>query len=223
MSSVPLPDGLAVSAFGERGLRPVNFGRRTTVAGQRRTVCRGIRGAVCWDASDGRHRRDLPVLRHIELCRERGTVKCPELAYMQPQRLRLEGHVRDGLPQVVHGELRVVPFGVLDETVREVADEQTRCRCPPRPEEVDHELAGAHHGHTKDEARAFYTDPFGRLRLRRITSRRRLYGPDFAVDEAVVDAETMKGQPAPFRLLRVFEFADGRINRESAWQASVHD
>jgi len=118
---------------------------------------------------------------------------------------------QDEMDAVIDRHFRAEERGDVDAAIGDLA------------EEVDHELAGAHHGHTKDEARAFYTDLFGRLRLRRITSRRRLYGPDFAVDEAAVDAETMHGQPAPFRLLHVFEFADGRISRESAWQAPVHD
>lgn len=86
---------------------------------------------------------------------------------------------------------------------------------------VSHELAGAHLSDNKEGARDFYTNLFGRLRLARIKSVRRLYGTDFAVDEALVEAETLAGEPAPFRLLHIFEFKDGQISGESAWRAPV--
>jgi len=41
------------------------------------------------------------------------------------------------------------------------------------------------------------------------------------VDEAIVDAQTNSGEPAPFRLLHVFEFAQGKISREGAWRAGM--
>jgi len=41
------------------------------------------------------------------------------------------------------------------------------------------------------------------------------------VDEAVVDAQTAAGEPAPFRLLHVFEFENGRISRECARRAPL--
>lgn len=88
-------------------------------------------------------------------------------------------------------------------------------------DDVDHELAGQHRSTGREAARAFYDRLFGQLRLTRITTTRRLHGPDFLVDEAVVEAETTAGQPAPFRLLHVFEFRDGRISRESAWRAPL--
>jgi ketosteroid isomerase-like protein len=88
-------------------------------------------------------------------------------------------------------------------------------------EDVEHELAGHHRGSTRDDARAFYRGLFGQLRLKHINSKRRLYGPDFVVDEAIVEAETTSGQPAPFRLLHIFQFRDGRISRESAWRAPL--
>jgi len=86
---------------------------------------------------------------------------------------------------------------------------------------VDHELAGSHRATGKEGARGFYQALFGRVRLIRIISERRLYGENFAVDQATVEAQTLEGRPAPFRLLHVFEFNDGAISRECAWQAPV--
>ena len=59
-------------------------------------------------------------------------VERPELTGLQPERLRLDGHVGHGLAEVVERELRVVPVGVLDVAVREVGDEHARGRRPRR-------------------------------------------------------------------------------------------
>lgn len=89
--------------------------------------------------------------------------------------------------------------------------------------DVLHEVAGAHRFRSRESARAFYEDLFGKMRLQKITSERRMYGASFAVDEAFVDAVTSSGTPTPFRLLHIFEFADGQISRESAWQSPASD
>ena len=89
--------------------------------------------------------------------------------------------------------------------------------------EILHEVAGTHRLYGRDAARIFYVDLFATLRLTRITSERRLYGRSFAIDEARVEAVTQDGEPTVFRLLHVFEFANGRISRESAWQAPLYE
>jgi hypothetical protein len=46
--------------------------------------------------------------------------------------LGLQGHVGDGLAEVVERELRVLPFGTLDVAVRQVGDQQAGTRRPGR-------------------------------------------------------------------------------------------
>ena len=113
------------------------------------------------------------------------------------------------MEQLVDRHFRAEERGDLEGTVEDLA------------EDVEHELAGHHRSTNRDGARAFYRGLFGQLRLKQIKSTRRLYGSDFVVDEAIVEAETTSGQPAPFRLLHVFEFKDGLISRESAWRAPL--
>jgi hypothetical protein len=70
----------------------------------------------------------------------------------------------------------------------------------------------------------FYNDLFDQLTVVRLDTTRRLYGPAF-VDDAVAtcfaDGRPFgfegRGRQFSFRLLHVFEFADGRIRRENAW------
>jgi hypothetical protein len=69
---------------------------------------------------------------HLELGGESVAVESPELAYVQGERLRLKGHVCDGLTEVVERELRVLPVGVLDEAVRQVRDQHAGGAGPPR-------------------------------------------------------------------------------------------
>jgi hypothetical protein len=86
---------------------------------------------------------------------------------------------------------------------------------------VVHEFGRVHRLATKQDARAFYAQAFATLALTRIISQRRLYGPGFAVDEASVEAVTANGEPTGFQLLHVFEFTNGQISPESAWQAPL--
>ncbi|MGZ6607945.1 MAG: hypothetical protein ACXVFI_12865, partial [Solirubrobacteraceae bacterium] len=53
------------------------------------------------DPADGRHRRHLPMRRHLELAGQPLAIERPELPHVQSQRLRLKGHVRDRLAEVV--------------------------------------------------------------------------------------------------------------------------
>jgi hypothetical protein len=68
-------------------------------------------------SADGRHGGDFPVRWHLELSGQAVSIEGPELAYREAQVLSLEGHVRDGLSEVVDGELGVVPCRVLDVSV----------------------------------------------------------------------------------------------------------
>ena len=72
------------------------------------------------------------MLWHRELCRQSGAVEGPKLPGVQAQRLGLEGHVGDGLTEVVVGEFGVFPIGVFDVTVAEIGHEQAGAWCPGR-------------------------------------------------------------------------------------------
>ena len=92
--------------------------------------------------------------------------------------------------------------------------------------DIEHDAVGAPRvSHGPAEAAAFYAELFADLAFDRLTPRRRLYGDHFCVDEALVEARAIgrpfgregRGRPVRFRLLHIFEFADGRITRENAW------
>jgi uncharacterized protein len=93
-------------------------------------------------------------------------------------------------------------------------------------DDIEHDVAGAPAAsHGKQQAAGFYHDLFDQLTILRLDTTRRLYGPTFAVDDAVAtcvaDGRPFgfegRGRRFSFRLLHVFEFADGRIHRENAW------
>ena len=92
--------------------------------------------------------------------------------------------------------------------------------------DIEHDAVGAPQvSHGPEAAAAFYTHLFTDLVFDRMTPRRRLYGDGFCVDEAYVEARAIghpfglegRGRPVRFRLLHIFEFADGQITRENAW------
>lgn len=93
-------------------------------------------------------------------------------------------------------------------------------------EDVEHDVVGnSRVSHGRDEVGPFYTALFSNLALDRVTSVRRLYGADFAVDESLAEARAIgnpfgiagRGRPIRFRLLHIFEFSNGLIARENAW------
>jgi steroid delta-isomerase-like uncharacterized protein len=93
-------------------------------------------------------------------------------------------------------------------------------------EDVEHDVVGdGEPRHGKDEAAAFYRRLLGDMTLDRIDTVRRYHGDGFAVDEALVHARAVgnpfgfegRNRAVTFRLLHVFEIADGRIRRENAW------
>ena len=95
-------------------------------------------------------------------------------------------------------------------------------------EDVEHDIVGWPGGPSfgREQAGAFYEATFSDLSEGKVTSRRRLYGEDFVVDESLWEGRAPgrpfgvegKGRPLSFRLLHVMEFADdGRIRRENVW------
>jgi hypothetical protein len=94
--------------------------------------------------------------------------------------------------------------------------------------DVEHDIVGSPHGptHGRDSARPFYESLFADLAASGVTTLRRLYGPDFLVDESMWRGKAVgrpfgiegKDRPLEFRLLHVIEFAtDGAIKRENVW------
>ena len=94
--------------------------------------------------------------------------------------------------------------------------------------EVEHDIvgwpAGATHG--RENARPFYEALFKDLAESKIETIRRLYGPNFLVDESLWRGKAPgkpfgiegRNRPLEFRLLHVIEFADtGAIKRENVW------
>jgi uncharacterized protein len=95
-------------------------------------------------------------------------------------------------------------------------------------DDVRHEVVPSRAGLQTDKAgiRAFYEKLFADLRGTGVTPLRRLYGDDFVVDESMWHGHIVDGGlfmldgrsgPVSFRLLHVFELADGKIVSEAAW------
>jgi ketosteroid isomerase-like protein len=94
--------------------------------------------------------------------------------------------------------------------------------------DVEHEVVPSPVGALRDpqQIRAYYERLFGSVKGESVTPIRRLYGDGFVVDETLwsgrIDDGSIflcdgKSGPVSFRLLHVFEFADGKISREAAW------
>lgn len=95
-------------------------------------------------------------------------------------------------------------------------------------ENVEHDVVGWPGGPSKgrDQARAFYEATFPDLADGQVTSRRRLYGENFMVDDSTWSGIAKgrpfgfegRNRPLQFRLLHVLEFTDrGDIARENVW------
>lgn len=95
-------------------------------------------------------------------------------------------------------------------------------------EDVEHDIVGWPGGPSRgrDDARAFYESLFADLADGKVTSRRRLYGPNFMVDDSLWQGRAVgrpfgmegRNRPLEFRLLHVLEFSDtGEIKRENVW------
>lgn len=72
---------------------------------------------------------------------------------------------------------------------------------------------------------SFYRESLADLANTKVIPVRRLYGEEFAIDEAILDGYAqgrpfdLEGysRPVRFRMLRIFEFRNGLIARENAW------
>ncbi len=95
-------------------------------------------------------------------------------------------------------------------------------------EDVDHDIVGwpAGPGTSRADARVFYEALFADLADGKVTSRRRLYGDNFMVDDSVWRGRAVgrpfgvegRNRPLEFRLLHVLEFSEaGEIRRENVW------
>jgi len=79
--------------------------------------------------------------------------------------------------------------------------------------------------HGKVAVGAFYRESLGDLENTKVLPVRRLYGEDFVMDDSLIDGYArgrpfdLEGysRPVRFRILRIFEFRDGLIARETAW------
>ncbi len=78
----------------------------------------------------------------------------------------------------------------------------------------------------RDAARAFYRRLFDALAGEQVTPVRRLYGPDFVVDEVLWQGRVIDGSiflcdgrtgSVTFRMLHVFEFEGDLIRSEQVW------
>ncbi len=94
-------------------------------------------------------------------------------------------------------------------------------------DDVVHDVVGFPGGPArgKEAVRAFYEHLFADIAGERIDPVRRLYGPDFLVDEVVWHGRAVgrpfgfdgRNRPFSHRLLHVLEFRDGLICRENVW------
>jgi len=93
--------------------------------------------------------------------------------------------------------------------------------------DAEHDVPGRPGGplHGGSQIAAFYRSLFDDLKIERFQMLRRWYGDDHAVDESILHATAVgrpfglegRGRSVTVRLLHVFDFAEGRISRESAW------
>jgi hypothetical protein len=95
-------------------------------------------------------------------------------------------------------------------------------------EEVEHLVVPSPAGPRRDKAeiRAFYEGLFADVKGQPPTPIRRQYGDGFVVDEVMWNGYIADGRPfgldgksgdVSFRLLHVFDIADGKITREAVW------
>ncbi len=95
-------------------------------------------------------------------------------------------------------------------------------------DDVEHDIVGWPFGpaHGREGARKFYETLFVDLADSKVECVKRLYGPNFMVDESVWSGRAPgkpfgldgRNRPLTFRLLHVMEFADsGNIKRENVW------
>jgi ketosteroid isomerase-like protein len=94
-------------------------------------------------------------------------------------------------------------------------------------EGAEHDVAGRPGGplHGNEQIAAFYRALLGDLQINRFEPVRRWYGDEHLVDESILHAIAIghpfgldgRGRHVRTRILHIFEFAEERITRESAW------
>jgi ketosteroid isomerase-like protein len=122
---------------------------------------------------------------------------------------------REEMDVLVDGHFRAEETGDLDAIVEGFT--------PDAEHDVPSRPGGPLHG--GEQIAAFYGGLLAELRIERFETLHRWYGEDHAVDESILHGTAVgrpfglegRGRPVRTRLLHVFEFADGRISRESAW------
>ena len=116
----------------------------------------------------------------------------------------------------------------LDEHFRFEATDNVAGVLSTLADDVEHDIVGWPTGPVRghDAVRPFYETLFGDLADGRVSSRRRLYGANFMVDDSVWTGTATgrpfglegRGRPLEFRLLHVLEFTEsGDIARENVW------
>jgi hypothetical protein len=94
--------------------------------------------------------------------------------------------------------------------------------------DATHDIVGWPAGptHGRDAARQFYVQLFSDLAESKVSVIKRLYGPNFMIDESLWEGRAPgrpfglegRNRPLKFRLLHVVEFTeDGLIQREQVW------
>ena len=123
---------------------------------------------------------------------------------------------REDMNRVIDEHFRAEEHGDVEGTLATFTDD------------VVHDVVGRQQNPLfgKDAVRAFYASIFENIQFEKFNTTHRYFGDDFAVDDSMVDARTIRspqggdgeGRRLQFRFLHVFEFRDGLISRENAWQ-----
>lgn len=142
---------------------------------------------------EGGHRHDLHVCRDRELGGHGVPVEGAELVAVETKRERLDAHVRDCLPEVIKGELRVLPLRrALDTHLGKVGHERAGRRGPYR-----RTASQVRHQPLVDELPTQPDDEAPRLRVagRRRTPGRLEQDVEVVGRQRHVGAETHRAEP----------------------------
>ena len=116
---------------------------------------------------------------------------------------------------------------LIEEHLRAEAAGDTASAVAVYTDDVEHDVVGWPTGPVRgpDAAKAFYDQLVQILGDQELETTRELFGEDFCVVEhdcaATVNGDFMglpgNGRRVTFRMLHVWEFADGRMRRENVW------
>ncbi len=94
-------------------------------------------------------------------------------------------------------------------------------------DDVDHDVVGYPGGPIVGPNKVVerYSQMFSTFRTTKYTTKPHLYGDNFVIEEAEMEGVAEgrflgfdgQNRPVKFRLLHVFEFADGKMTREQVW------